>query len=96
MAAMGAQSTLVRLLLRGGVSTNVMTTNTTLLAISVAEMLLGCIERMVLAQGLGDADRQAPWNEPNENSLGWVEVPCASEERRSQSRASIFGKYEEL
>jgi uncharacterized membrane protein YoaK (UPF0700 family) len=45
MAAMGAQSTLVRLLLRGGVSTNVMTTNTTLLAISVAEMLLGCIER---------------------------------------------------
>lgn len=45
MAAMGAQSALVRLLMRGVASTNVMTTNTTLLAINAAEMLLGWIER---------------------------------------------------
>ena len=45
MAAMGAQSALVRLLMRGVASTNVMTTNTTLLAISTAEILLGWIER---------------------------------------------------
>jgi uncharacterized membrane protein YoaK (UPF0700 family) len=44
MAAMGAQSALVRLLMRGVASTNVMTTNTTLLAISVAEILLSWIE----------------------------------------------------
>lgn len=45
MAAMGAQSALVRLLMRGVASTNVMTTNTTLLAISAAELLLGWRER---------------------------------------------------
>jgi uncharacterized membrane protein YoaK (UPF0700 family) len=45
MAAMGAQSALVRLLMRGVNSTNVMTTNTTLLAINAAEILLGWIER---------------------------------------------------
>jgi uncharacterized membrane protein YoaK (UPF0700 family) len=45
MAAMGAQSALVRLLMRGVASTNVMTTNTTLLAINAAEILLSWIER---------------------------------------------------
>ena len=44
MAAMGVQSALVRLLMRGVASTNVMTTNTTLLAINAAEILLGWIE----------------------------------------------------
>jgi hypothetical protein len=34
----------VRLLMRGMPSTNVMTTNTTMLAINSAEILLGCIE----------------------------------------------------
>jgi uncharacterized membrane protein YoaK (UPF0700 family) len=45
MTAMGAQSAMVRLLMRGMPSTNVMTTNTTMLAINVAEILLDCIER---------------------------------------------------
>jgi hypothetical protein len=45
MAAMGVQSALVRLLMRDVASTNVMTTNTTLLAINAAEILLGWIER---------------------------------------------------
>jgi hypothetical protein len=36
----------VRLLMRGVASTNVMTTNTTLLAINAAEILLGWIERI--------------------------------------------------
>jgi uncharacterized membrane protein YoaK (UPF0700 family) len=45
IAAMGAQSALVRLLMRSVASTNVMTTNTTLLAINAAEILLGWIER---------------------------------------------------
>jgi uncharacterized membrane protein YoaK (UPF0700 family) len=45
MAAMGAQSALVRLLMRGVASTNVMTTNTTMLAINAAEILLGWSER---------------------------------------------------
>jgi uncharacterized membrane protein YoaK (UPF0700 family) len=45
MAAMGAQSALVRLLMRGVASTNVMTTNMTLLAINATEILLGWIER---------------------------------------------------
>jgi uncharacterized membrane protein YoaK (UPF0700 family) len=45
MAAMGAQSALVRLLIRGVGSTNVMTTNTTLLAIYSAEILLDRIGR---------------------------------------------------
>jgi uncharacterized membrane protein YoaK (UPF0700 family) len=45
MTAMGVQSALVRLLMRNVASTNVMTTNTTLLAINVAEMLFGWIER---------------------------------------------------
>jgi uncharacterized membrane protein YoaK (UPF0700 family) len=44
MTAMGAQSAIVRLLMRGMPSTNVMTTNTTMLAINAAEILLGCIE----------------------------------------------------
>jgi uncharacterized membrane protein YoaK (UPF0700 family) len=45
MTAMGAQSAMVRLLMRGVASTNVMTTNTTMLAINAAEILVGCIER---------------------------------------------------
>jgi uncharacterized membrane protein YoaK (UPF0700 family) len=45
MAAMGAQSALVYLLMRGVASTNVMTTNTTRLAIGAAELLLGWIGR---------------------------------------------------
>jgi uncharacterized membrane protein YoaK (UPF0700 family) len=45
MAAMGAQSALVRLLMRSVATTNVMTTNTTLLAINAAEILLGLFER---------------------------------------------------
>jgi uncharacterized membrane protein YoaK (UPF0700 family) len=45
MTAMGAQSAMVRLLMRGMPSTNVMTTNTTMLAINTAEILLGSIER---------------------------------------------------
>jgi uncharacterized membrane protein YoaK (UPF0700 family) len=44
MAAMGTQSAVVRLLMRDMASTNVMTTNTTLLAINVAPVLLGWIE----------------------------------------------------
>jgi uncharacterized membrane protein YoaK (UPF0700 family) len=44
MAAMGVQSALVRLLMRDVASTNVMTTNTTLLAINASEILLGWIE----------------------------------------------------
>jgi uncharacterized membrane protein YoaK (UPF0700 family) len=44
MTAMGAQSAIVRLLMRGMPSTNVMTTNTTMLAINLAEILLGCIK----------------------------------------------------
>jgi len=45
MAAMGAQSAMVRLLMRDVASTNVMTTNTAPLAINATEMLLGWIER---------------------------------------------------
>jgi uncharacterized membrane protein YoaK (UPF0700 family) len=45
MAAMGAQSALVHLLMRRVASTNVMTTNTTRLAINTAEILLGWLER---------------------------------------------------
>jgi uncharacterized membrane protein YoaK (UPF0700 family) len=44
MAAMGAQSALVRLLMEDVGSTNVMTTNTTRLAINSAEMLLAWIK----------------------------------------------------
>jgi uncharacterized membrane protein YoaK (UPF0700 family) len=44
IAAMGAQSALVHLLMRRVASTNVMTMNTTLLAINTAEMLLGWIK----------------------------------------------------
>src|SRR5215468_939124 len=40
LSAMGVQSALVRLLMRGMASTNVMTTNTTQLAIDVAQWLL--------------------------------------------------------
>ena len=43
ITAMGAQSALVRLLMRGVASTNVMTTNTTMLAISATQTLLGWI-----------------------------------------------------
>jgi uncharacterized membrane protein YoaK (UPF0700 family) len=43
MTAMGAQSALVRLLMPGVASTNVMTTNTTLIAINTTETLLGWI-----------------------------------------------------
>jgi uncharacterized membrane protein YoaK (UPF0700 family) len=53
MTAMGAQSAIVRLLMRGMPSTNVMTTNTTMLAINAAEILLGCIERRK-ASPIGD------------------------------------------
>jgi uncharacterized membrane protein YoaK (UPF0700 family) len=45
MAAMGAQSALVRLLMQGVASTNVMTMNTTRLAIHAAELLLGWMQR---------------------------------------------------
>jgi uncharacterized membrane protein YoaK (UPF0700 family) len=41
LSAMGVQSTLVRLLMPGVGSTNVMTTNTTLFAIDIGELLLG-------------------------------------------------------
>ena len=41
LSAMGVQSALVRLLLPGVASTNVMTTNTTLFAIDTGELLLG-------------------------------------------------------
>jgi len=41
LAAMGVQSAAVRLLMPGVVSTNVMTTNTTLFAIDTGELLLG-------------------------------------------------------
>ena len=41
LAAMGVQSALVRLLVPGVASTNVMTTNTTLFAIDTGELLLG-------------------------------------------------------
>jgi uncharacterized membrane protein YoaK (UPF0700 family) len=56
MAAMGAQSALVRLLMRGVASTNVMTTNTTLLAINVAEILLGWIGRRKGPSGNSNTD----------------------------------------
>jgi uncharacterized membrane protein YoaK (UPF0700 family) len=57
MAAMGAQSATVRLLMREVPSTNVMTTNTTMLAINAAEILLGCIERWKTgARGTSNAD----------------------------------------
>ncbi len=45
MTAMGVQSAMVRLLMKGTPSTNVMTTNTTTLAINAAEIMFGCIER---------------------------------------------------
>jgi uncharacterized membrane protein YoaK (UPF0700 family) len=45
MTAMGAQSAIVRQLMQGTPSTNVMTTNTTMLAINAAEILFGWIER---------------------------------------------------
>ena len=45
MIAMGGQSAMVRLMMRGMPSTNVMTTNTTMLAINAAEILLDCIKR---------------------------------------------------
>jgi uncharacterized membrane protein YoaK (UPF0700 family) len=41
LSAMGVQSALVRLLMPGAASTNVMTTNTTLFAIDTGELLLG-------------------------------------------------------
>jgi uncharacterized membrane protein YoaK (UPF0700 family) len=57
MAAMGAQSALVRLLMRGVASTNVMTTNTTLLAINAAEILLSyCGRRHADASTTSSAD----------------------------------------
>jgi uncharacterized membrane protein YoaK (UPF0700 family) len=43
ITAMGAQSALVRLLMRGVASTNVMTTNTTALAITATQSLLGWV-----------------------------------------------------
>jgi len=45
MTAMSTQSAMVRLLMRGMPSTNVMTTNTTMLAISAGEILVGCLAR---------------------------------------------------
>jgi uncharacterized membrane protein YoaK (UPF0700 family) len=45
LAAMGAQSALVRLLLRGVASTNVMTTNTTQIAIEATQAALGFARR---------------------------------------------------
>ena len=62
MAAMGAQSALVRLLMRRVASTNVMTTNTTLLAINAAEIMLGWIERRKAAS-TGNTDYAQARNE---------------------------------
>jgi uncharacterized membrane protein YoaK (UPF0700 family) len=45
IAAMGVQSAMVRLLAAGGGSTNVMTTNTTQIAIDIAEMIIGGLAR---------------------------------------------------
>ncbi len=45
LAAMGAQSAFVRLLMRGAASTNVMTTNTSLLGIAAAETLIAWKEK---------------------------------------------------
>jgi uncharacterized membrane protein YoaK (UPF0700 family) len=59
MTAMGAQSALVRLLARGGVSTNVMTTNTTLIAINTAEALLGWIAHKGAPASAGNRQSQA-------------------------------------
>lgn len=56
MAAMGAQSALVRLLMRGVASTNVMTTNTTTLAISAADMLLHWTRRNEPDQSSGTSN----------------------------------------
>lgn len=58
MTAMGAQSAMVRLLMRGLPSTNVMTTNTTLLAISTAEILLGYLDHRKAGSHAGNADYQ--------------------------------------
>ncbi len=55
MAAMGVQSAMVRLLLRATPSTNVMTTNTTQLAIDTAEALLGIIARRRASSIISDA-----------------------------------------
>jgi uncharacterized membrane protein YoaK (UPF0700 family) len=54
LSAMGVQSALVRLLMPGAPSTNVMTTNTTLFAIDTGELLLGWHGRKS-----GDATAQA-------------------------------------
>ncbi len=45
LSAMGTQSALVRLLMKGVASTNVMTTNTTVVAIDVTEMLIAWHDR---------------------------------------------------
>jgi uncharacterized membrane protein YoaK (UPF0700 family) len=50
MAAMGAQSALVHLLMRDVASTNVMTTNTTILAINASEFLLGWFDRSATSE----------------------------------------------
>jgi uncharacterized membrane protein YoaK (UPF0700 family) len=55
MTAMGAQSAIVRQLMQGTPSTNVMTTNTTMLAINAAEILFGWIERRK-ADPIGDSN----------------------------------------
>jgi uncharacterized membrane protein YoaK (UPF0700 family) len=54
LSAMGVQSALVRLLMRGVGSTNVMTTNTTQLAIDLAEVLL-CWRKKHRMKGDADA-----------------------------------------
>ena len=61
MTAMGSQSALVRLLARGGISTNVMTTNTTLIAINTTEALLGWIasRKGASSSGADSRDSQA-------------------------------------
>jgi uncharacterized membrane protein YoaK (UPF0700 family) len=48
ISAMGVQSTLVRLLMRGVASTNVMTSNTTQLAIDAAEWLIASHHKRVM------------------------------------------------
>ena len=58
LSAMGVQSALVRLLIRGGPSTNVMTTNTTLLAVDVTELAMLWRARQRAA---GDADIAAEY-----------------------------------
>ncbi len=57
LAAMGVQSALVRLLMRGVASTNVMTTNTSLLGIGAAEVLIAWREKRNFSRSRRAADQ---------------------------------------